>query len=106
MSLKTRALRRRLWYRTLDRIERGLVDLTIRWVDNVRNRTMTKVLLRILGKLAHALEQSMARVLAIGKELALNASRLAVEWGNNQAISWRFERGFWIGLARASGNVG
>jgi hypothetical protein len=86
-------------------MERGLVDLTIRWVDRVRNRTMAKVLLRILEKLTHALKQGMAQVLAIGKGLALKASRLAVEWGNDQAISWRFEREFWIGLARASGNV-
>ncbi len=50
LGLKTRALRRRVWYRTLDRIERGLVDLTIRWVDKVRNRTMARVLLWILGR--------------------------------------------------------
>ncbi len=30
-GLKLRALRRRVWYGALDRIERGLVDLTIRW---------------------------------------------------------------------------
>jgi hypothetical protein len=100
VNMKIRSLRRRIWFRVLDRMERGLVDLTIRWVDKIRNRTMTSVLLRILGKLAQAMRQGMARVLAVGRELALRASVLAVEWGNSEAYGWRFDRGFWVKLAR------
>jgi len=102
LDLRTRSLRKRVWYRALDRIERGLVDLTIRWVDNIRNRTMARVLLRILGKLVQALEHGMARVLTVGKELALKASELAVRWGNTQAYTWRSDKVFWIGLARVA----
>jgi hypothetical protein len=98
VDLKTRSLRRRVWYRVLDRIERGLVDLTIRWVDKIRNRTMTSVLLRILGKLAQAMQQGMARVLILGRELALRASSLAVEWGYRDAYAWRLDKSFWRGL--------
>ena len=100
LDLRTRSLRKRVWYRALDRIERGLVDLTIRWVDNVRNCTMARVLLRILGKLVQALEHGMARVLTVGRELALRASELAVRWGNTQAYTWRSDKVFWFGLAR------
>ena len=100
LDLRTRSLRKRVWYRALDRIERGLVDLTIRWVDNVRNCTMARVLLRILGKLVQALEHGMAQVLTVGRELALKASELAVRWGNTQAYTWRSDRVFWFGLAR------
>ena len=100
LDLRTRSLRKRVWYRALDRIERGLVDLTIRWVDNVRNCTMARVLLRILGKLVQALEQGMVRVLTVGRELALRASELAVRWGNTQAYTWRSDKVFWFGLAR------
>src|SRR5712692_4690598 len=98
-GMKVRALRRRVWYRALDRIERGLLDLTIRWVDKVRSGLMARVLLRILVKLAQAMEQGMVRVLRAGKELALRASCLAVEWGNSQAYTWRFDQSFWRGLA-------
>ncbi len=98
-GLKLRALRRRVWYGALDRIERGLVDLTIRWVDRVRSGRLAETLLRILVKLARAMEQGMARVLMVGRELALRASMLAVEWGNSQAYAWRFDEGFWRGLA-------
>jgi len=84
----------------LDRIERGLLDLTIRWVDNVRSGRLTETLLLILVKLARAMEQGMARVLVVGRELALRASVLAVSWGNLGAYSWRLDREFWLGIAK------
>jgi len=98
-GLKTRALRKRVWYKVLDRIERGLLDLTIRWVDNVRSGRLTETLLPILMKLAQAMEQGVAQVLVVGRELALRASVLAVRWGNMDAFSWRFDESFWRGLA-------
>ncbi len=82
----------------MDRIERGLVDLTIRWVDRVRSRRLTETLLRILVKLARAMEHGMGRVLMVGRELAVRASVLAVGWGNSQAYAWRSDEGFWLGL--------
>src|SRR2546428_8248658 len=94
VGLKMRGLRRRLWYSTLSRMERGLVDLTIRWVNKVRSGRMTETLLRILAKLAMALETGMGKVLGKGRILAARASELAVKWGNVSAYSWRYEQGF------------
>ena len=94
MGIKTRGLRRRVWYGALDRMERGLVDLTIRWVDKVRSGRMTETLMRILAKLAQALETGMGKVLGKGRILAARASELAVKWGNVSAYSWRYEQGF------------
>src|SRR6266852_4550933 len=94
VGLKTRGLRRRVWYWALDRMERGLVDLTIRWVDKVRSGRMTETLMRILEKLAQALETGMVRVLGRGRVLATRASELAVGWGNAAAFYWRFETAF------------
>src|SRR5947209_19081727 len=99
-GLKTRALRKRVWYRVLDRIERDLLDVTIRWVDNVRSGRLTEMLLRILVKLARAMEHGMARVPVVGREMALRASVLAVRWGNGQAYEWRFDRRFWLGITK------
>jgi len=97
IGIKTRGLRRRVWYWALDRMERGLVDLTIRWVDKVRSGRMTETLMRILEKLAHALQTGVRRVL--GSELATRASELAVGWGNRSAYPWQFDLGFWRALA-------
>ena len=94
IGFKTRGLRRRLWYCTLSRMERGLVDLTIRWVDKVRSGRMTETLMRILAKLAQAMETGIGRVLGRGRVLAARASELAVGWGNGSAFYWRFETAF------------
>jgi len=94
VGLKTRGLRRRLWYCTLSRMERGLVDLTIRWVDKVRSGRLTETLVRILAKLAMALEAGLGRVLTRGRISAVRASELAVGWGNSAAFSWRFETAY------------
>src|SRR5438876_10157839 len=94
IGIKTRGLRRRIWYWALDRMERGLVDLTIRWVDKVRSGPMTETLMRILEKLAQAMETGMGRVLGRGRVLAVRASELAVGWGSRSAFSWRFETAF------------
>ncbi len=94
IGIKTRGLRRRLWYSSLSLMERGLVDLTIRWVDRVRSGRLAETLLRILEKLALAMEAGMGRVLGRGRMLAARASELAVGWGNSSAFYWRFETAF------------
>ena len=66
----------------------------MRWVDEVKNRTMTLVVTRILVKLAHALDRNMAGVCEKGKALAASISALAVGWGNELAHYWRFDLGF------------
>ncbi|HEV2119138.1 MAG TPA: hypothetical protein VGS11_03380 [Candidatus Bathyarchaeia archaeon] len=68
--------------------------MTIRWVDKVRSGLMAETLMRILAKLAMALETGIGRVLAKGRILATRASELAVEWGNGSAFVWRFETAF------------
>ena len=70
------------------------MDLTIRWVDKVRSGRLTETLVRILAKLAMALETGMGRVLGRGKVLATRASELAVGWGNGPAFNWRFETAY------------
>src|SRR6266571_3501050 len=100
IGIKTRGLRRRVWYWALDRMERGLVDLTIRWVDKVRSGRMTETLMRILLKLAQALETGVGRVLGRGRMLAAKASEFAVGWGNESAYHWRFEPAFCNALGR------
>ncbi|HEY4822465.1 MAG TPA: hypothetical protein VIH83_02125 [Candidatus Bathyarchaeia archaeon] len=94
VALRTRALRRGVWYRVLSRIERGLVDLTIRWADRVRSGRLARVLVEILQKLVQALESRMVRVLERGREAAFRLSECARAWGNGEAYGWRFDRPF------------
>jgi len=103
--LKTRAIRKRVWFNVLDRVERGLLDLTMRWVDKVRSGRMTETVLRILLKLVQAMEHGTGRVLVVGRELALRVSVLAVGWGNGEAYAWRLDKTFWRGLTLGRSNT-
>ena len=94
IGFRTRALRKRVWYRTLSRIERGLVDLTIQWVDHIQSKPMTRTVRKILRKLEEALLERVLRALRRGGLLALRISELAMTWGNKSALSWRFELDF------------
>src|SRR2546426_12343545 len=77
VGLKIRGLRRRVWFWALDRMERGLVGLTIRWGEKMRRGRMTETLIRIVEKLAQALGTGAGRDLGRGRELALPCSSLA-----------------------------
>src|SRR5713101_7875991 len=104
--LRTRALRQQVWFRALDHLERSLVDLTMRWVDQVRSGRLRRVLMEILAKLVRALDNGMVRALERGKKWAARSSHQAVRWGNMQAYRWRFEEVFqrFLGFGLATAN--
>src|SRR5438445_10648032 len=80
LRLKTRALRNRVWFRVLSRIERGLLDLTMKWVDQVKSTKLAHMLGEILTKLLSALNRSMVRVSQRGYGLARMISFWALSW--------------------------
>jgi ribosome-associated toxin RatA of RatAB toxin-antitoxin module len=53
-SLKVKALRHRFWF-ALSRLERGVVDLTIRYVDEIKSEVLSLVIGRIVCKILKAL---------------------------------------------------
>lgn len=93
-ALKQRALRKRVWFRVLDRAERGLVDLTIRWVDNVKSKAMQRALIRILAKLTEQMGTVIEFAVYRGTFRAEQLSTSAMQWGNKLARSWATDPGF------------
>ena len=89
------AFRRGVWFRALSRIERGVVDLTLRYVDNIKSAKLAKVLTAIMEKLQQATESMADRLVRlIGVPLAQKTSGIAVSWGNLSAETWANDRGF------------
>jgi hypothetical protein len=89
------ALRRGLWYRTLNRLERGIIDLTVRYVDNIRSSQLAQVVTAIIEKLqvsTGTLTDRMVRT--VGLSLAQKISEIAVSWGNRSASKWADDRAF------------
>jgi hypothetical protein len=94
-NVRIRALRRGLWFKVLNRLERAGVDLTLKVVDKVRSSVLTKMLTSIVAKLSEALESRVARTMReVGYTLAQQLSRIAQEWGNKSAAKWKADHGF------------
>jgi hypothetical protein len=92
---KKAALRRGFWFRVLNRVERGVVDLTMRYVDNIKSTLLAKVLTAILDKLTIAGESMVDRMVrTIGVSRAMKISAIAVSWGNASASKWAEDRAF------------
>ncbi len=107
MRARRRSIRRRIWFRALDRGERHIVELTIRCVEKVKSRKLTKVLTRIIGKLSEALKSRfLEKVRRIGVPLAQKVSRWAVSWGNWSALTWAEDPNFARYLAIAESGAG
>jgi len=95
IRMKTKAIRRRVWFRTLTMSERAQIDLTIKFVQKVRSLLLTRVLVSILKKLTDVFESRVARAIRnIGRGLAERISRIARSWGNKSAAEWTKDRGF------------
>ena len=95
VKLKLRAMRSGVWFRALPRIDRVLVDLTIKVTSNVRSVTLAKCILSITRKLEGLLESKLVRAIReIGFSLACKLSLFAQKWGNIVAKSWVSDVGF------------
>jgi hypothetical protein len=92
---KARAYRGRVWFKTLNRLERGLLDSVVKVVDTVRSTLLVKVLSSIVKKLQMALESPIKRMMKeVGEPLACKISLIAQSWGNRSAQQWKYDRGF------------
>ena len=94
LRLKTKALRNRVWHRVLFRIERGLLDLTIGWVDRVKSTKLANILDEILAKLLMAMNHDILGALQRGCALARRISEWASVWGNSAAREWGSDPSF------------
>ena len=92
--LKAKALRHRIWF-TLNRLERGVMDLTIRCVHEIKSKILALIIGRIVCKLLRILRSPfLAKVDRIGSRVAEIISRIAVNWGYTAASAWKHDRGF------------
>jgi hypothetical protein len=95
IRLKTKAMRAGVWFRSLPRIDRVLVDLTIKVADTIRSPHLAKSILSIAGKLEGLLESKLQRAIReIGLPIAQKLSLFAQKWGNQTAKTWENDAGF------------
>lgn len=98
-KLQLRALRKGVYHRVLNRMERGLLYCMMRSVDTAKvGGRLWRVTVRILAKLQEALQSRIGQVVEAGKSMAVGLSELAVGWGNGLAVGWRDSREFLLAL--------
>ena len=89
MKLRLKAIRAGVWFRALPRIDRVLVDLTIKVAGIVRSFTLAKSILSVIRKLDDLLESKFLRAIReIGFPVSRRLSLVAQKWGNVIAKNW------------------
>jgi len=89
VKLKMKAMRSGVWFKALPRIDRVLVDLTIRVAGTVRSFTLAEKILSVVRKLESLLENKLQRAAReVGLPVARKLSLFAQEWGNVEAKNW------------------
>ncbi len=94
-GVRFEALRKRVWYRALDRVERGIFNLTCSIVDRVESAVLGSVLVRIIYRLREAMKGGFVRVVeSVGCERAVRYAGLARGWGYGDVRGWLRGLGF------------
>ena len=94
-KLKLKAMRSGVWFRALRRIDRALIDLTIKVASTVRSATLAKSILALARKLEGIMESSFSRAIReVGFPLAQKVSSVAQKWGSTSAKIWAFDSSF------------
>ena len=88
-------MRAGVWFRALPRIDRVLVDLTIKVTSKIRSFTLAQNLLAVTKKLEGLLESGLSRAFReVGFPLAQKLSLVAQKWGNPSAENWSSDSSF------------
>ena len=99
VNLKIKAIRAGAWFKVLRRIDRVLLDLTIRVVDNIRSAKLAKSIDLLTRKLEDAIENNFSNHLRrIGFVLAQKTSSAAQKLGNQSSKSWASDSSFAVFL--------
>ena len=93
--IKTKALRQHVWFKTVSRIERGIVNLSIRCVERIRSPVLARAVFGILSKILKTLREGfMEKAERVGRRVVEKLCVLAEKWGNEAYSDWKRDKGF------------
>ena len=106
--IRRKALRRNVWFSTLSKLERSIVNLTIRCVDKIKSANLALAIGRIVCRVSKAFKSIfLKRVEKVGTDLAEKLVEIAVSWGYLDASNWRTDSSFirCLGVNALNNNV-
>jgi len=90
VKIKSKALRTRVWFRVLSRVERAIIDLTIKCVEKVRSTVLAETISTIVDKILQFLEEDfMTRAERVGHKIAESLCTIGERWGNKTCSTWK-----------------
>ena len=100
-TVRYQAYRKRVWYRAIDDLERGIINLTVRVVEDVKSLTLIHVLEGIVDKIRLACMSVYSRHhREYGSDRARVVVGQALVFGSSVAEGWLCGDGFsrWLTL--------
>ena len=95
VKLRLKAMRAGVWFKALPRIDRVLIDLTIKVASSIRSATLARNILGVTKKLEELLESRVLRAFrGVAVQLARKLSLIAQKWGNTSAKQWSSDISF------------
>ncbi|OGD60474.1 hypothetical protein A3K78_08110 [Candidatus Bathyarchaeota archaeon RBG_13_52_12] len=89
LEARWHALRRRVWWSALDNMERGILSIAARDIDDVKSTLLNVKLVRILAKIKEASLGRFARqVRDFGGRRAKEISSIGVKFGSCLSGGW------------------
>lgn len=94
-EVREEAKRKRIWYRVLPKLERDVLDLTIKCVDELKSTRLIDIVTKIVVKIKTALQNRLTRLMEqVGVPMAKKLGDIAIGWGNRTGDKWAQDRGF------------
>jgi len=88
-------LRARVWFSALTRVERAIIDLTIKCVEKIRSTVLDSAISAIVNKVLPYLQgEFMTRAERVGQGIAERLCVVGGTWGNRACSAWRCDRCF------------
>ena len=95
VKIRSRSLRTRIWFRALSKVERAIVDLTIKCVEKIRSNILARTISTIVSKLLESLEEGfIKRAERVGCKIAEKLCTLGERWGNKSCSTWKCDKCF------------
>lgn len=95
LKIRQEALRKRIWFRVLNRTERAILYLVPRCIEKPRSPQLIDILAKIIVKIRNALKSPIVELMnQVGRPLAKKLSRIAQKWGHKTADRWAIDEGF------------
>jgi len=88
-EIRRKALRKGVWYKALDALERGILSLASRVVERVESAVLGVELVKIMSKLKDSMMSGFVRrVREFGLWRAREVAEQAVGWGHKSSAAW------------------